>query len=294
MTRYIAAYDTEMSAASRPSPAVPTCLEACRRIVEAHHAHRMPATFFLLGRTLEESPGEFRRLLDDPLFEVASHSWSHGLFREHPVCGPAIAPARFREEIRRGKDAVEQVFGKACAGLRPGCGYAGGFRGMTDVLSLVAEAGYRYVSSSLWGPDYSLPAPLSDPWSYAEEGFPGIAEYPGHGWHENLLKGNNRVFGQGPRRTVLFPSPLAEAVPPREIAGVEEEMRYNSGFFIDAADRAGATYVSLIWHPWSLALFDPGMRMLDLTFRLVRDRGLEPCTFEALDRARAAAARPVP
>lgn len=265
---------------------MPTCLEACRRIVEVHRAHRMPATFFVLGRTLEESPAEFRGLLDDPLFEIASHSWSHGLFRDHPRCGPAMDPARLREEIWRGKDLVEQVFGRPCVGLRPGCGYPGGFRGMTDVLTLVAEAGYRYVSSALWGDDCSLPAPVAEPWTYVDDGFPGLTEYPGHGWHENLLKGSNRVFGQKPSRAVLFPSPFAEAIPTREIETPEEEMRYNSRYFIEAGLRSGATYVSLIWHPWSLALFDPRMRMLDMTFTLVRKRGLVPCTFGELDQSR--------
>ena len=41
--------------------------------------------------------------------------------------------------------------------------------------------------------------------------------------------------------------------------------------------------MSLIWHPWSLALFDPGMRMLELTFRYVREQGLEPRTFGDFD-----------
>jgi len=40
--------------------------------------------------------------------------------------------------------------------------------------------------------------------------------------------------------------------------------------------------VSLIWHPWSLNRFDPEMRMLDMTFRYVRERGLALGTFADL------------
>jgi len=271
----VAAYDCE-----KPKD----CFAAARTLVAIHEKLGVPATFFVVGRLLEESPEEFHRLLDDPLFEVASHSYSHKLFRDHPICGPAASAPEIRDEILRGKETVERVFGRECLGLRPGCGFTEGLRGMPEVLAVVTQAGYRYVSSLLWGPDYSLPAPVSEPFTYATEGYPELREIPGHGWHENLLKGNNRVFGMGAMRTVLFPAPFPAAVPPGYVTTPEEEFRYNNRFFIDLARSAGAPYVSLIWHPWSLGLFDPEMRMMDLTFRYVREQGLEPCTFAELDR----------
>ena len=60
MTRYIASYDTERSSGAQPPP---TCLEACRAIVAMHRKHQMPATFFIVGKTLESAPDEYRRLL---------------------------------------------------------------------------------------------------------------------------------------------------------------------------------------------------------------------------------------
>ena len=283
MTRYIAAYDTEMSGVRKPRPDVPSCLEACRRIVEVHRRHGMPATFFVVGKVLEETPEEFHRLLDDPLFEVASHSWSHRVLMDHPLCGPAPAPDEIREEIQRGVESVERVFGRRCRGFRPACGDTPGLRGAPELLGLLDRAGVRYVSSMLWGEDFSLPAPVSQTFAYAAEGYPALREIPAHGWHENLLKGSNRVFGTGARRAILFPAPFPEAVPPGYVATPEEEFRYNNRFFIDRALAEGSGHVSLIWHPWSLALFDPGMRMLELTFRYVRERGLEPCTFGNFD-----------
>jgi RNA polymerase sigma factor (sigma-70 family) len=59
-TRYIAAYDTES----------PDCLAACRKIVEVHKRFDMPATFFVLGKTLDANAAEYRKILDDPLFEM--------------------------------------------------------------------------------------------------------------------------------------------------------------------------------------------------------------------------------
>jgi len=285
---YIAAYDTEMHETRRFGLGVPTCLEACRRIVAVHRRYRMPATFFIVGRTLEANPAEFRELLDDPLFEVASHTYSHRMFRNHPICGPAASLAEIEVEIRRGKAVVEEVFGRPCLGLRTGCGFTDGLQGAPEILGLIADAGYRYVSSQLWGPDFSLPIPLYPPFTYAEDGFPGVREFPGHGWHENLLKGNNRIFGQGPARVLLFPPLMPEAIPDRCIETPEEEFAINR-IFLDRAVTESAAYVSLVWHPWSLMLFDPPMRMLELTFEYVQSRGLRPTTFARLDEELSAA-----
>jgi hypothetical protein len=285
MTRYIAAYDTEMSGVRKPRPDVPSCLEACRRIVEVHRRHGMPATFFVVGRVLEEAPDEFRRLLDDPLFEIASHGYAHKVLADHPLCGPAPAPDEIREEVQRGVESVERVFGRRCRGFRPACGTTDGLRGAPELLGLLDRAGVRYVSSVLWGEDFSLPAPIAQAFTYTGEGYPALREIPAHGWHENLLKGSNRVFGQGARRAILFPIPFPEAVPPGFLKTPEEEFRFNNRFFIDRALTEGSGHVSLIWHPWSLAFFDPEMRMLELTFRYVRERGLEPCTFGDFDKS---------
>ena len=110
-----------------------------------------------------------------------------------------------------------------------------------------------------------------------------MREFPGHGFHENLLKGNNRIFGQGPARMLLFPPLYPEAIPDGYISTPEEEMRYNNRVFIDRALADDLTYVSLIWHPWSLKLFDPELRMLDMTFSYVRERQLIPSTFAGLN-----------
>jgi hypothetical protein len=101
---------------------------------------------------------------------------------------------------------------------------------------------------------------------------------PGHGWHENLLKGHNLT--DRPRRIIAWPSPFPAAVPLRPIETPEQEFGVNR-LFIDRAVELGMPYVSLIWHPWSLLRFDPEMRMLEQTFSYVRDRGLEPTTYEA-------------
>lgn len=263
--RYIAAYDTES----------PRCLAACRKIAEKHRKHRMPATFFITGATLEANPDAYRELLDDPLFEIASHTYSHRMLLDHPICGGAISMAEIKIEIENSKQIIERVFGRPCLGFRPACGFDNGFRGHGEILSMLEKSGYRYVSSLLWGPDYSLPANLTEPFNYAPEGFEDLWEIPGHGWHENLLKNNNKM---GPARITLWPPAMPEAIPEDFIETPEEEFAINR-IFMDKAAESRMPYVSFIWHPWSLMAFDPEMRMLDLTFDYARERGFHCGTF---------------
>jgi hypothetical protein len=140
----------------------------------------------------------------------------------------------------------------------------------------VVGAGYRYVSSLLWGPEFTMPALLRQPESYADEGHPELIELPGHGWHENVLKAHN--LSTQARRILLWPQPFPEAVPPGPLETPEQEFDLNR-LFVDRAIAEELSYVSLVWHPWSLLRFDPEMRMLDLTFRHAIDNGLELGTY---------------
>jgi len=269
-TRYIAAYDTES----------PACLAACRKIVAVHKQLEMPATFFITGKTLEANAKEYKALLADPLFEVASHTWSHKLLCDNAMCGPAVSPDEKREEIFRAKALIESVFERPCVGLRPAVGFDKGLRGAVDVLTLVREAGFHYVSSLLWGPDCSMPALIEAPFHYGADGFADLWELPGHGWHENLLKNHNRW---GARRLTLWPSPMPEGIPTKFVQTPRDEFEVNR-VFLEKAREAGKPHLSLIWHPWSLHAFDPEMKMLELTFAHARRIGLVPCTYAQLCR----------
>lgn len=267
-TRYIAAYDTESQA----------CLQACRKIVEVHKRLEMPATFFVVGRMLEVNAAEYKALLADPLFEVASHTWSHKLLRDNAMCGRAVSADEKREEVFKAKELIERVFERPCVGLRPAVGFDNALKGATDVLGLAQAAGYKYVSSLLWGPDCSMPALIEEPFHYGADGFPGLWELPGHGWHENLLKNHNRW---GAKRLTLWPSPMPEAIPTQFVKTPEDEFQINR-VFLEKAKELGKPHVSLIWHPWSLQTFDPEMKMLELTFTHARRIGLIPSTYRDL------------
>jgi peptidoglycan/xylan/chitin deacetylase (PgdA/CDA1 family) len=94
MTTYIAAYDTESQ----------DCLPAVRQIVEIHRKYQMPATFFIVARLLEHQGQEYRKLIGDgPLFEIASHSYTHMLLHDHRVCGKAGPRDQYEHEIVESK-----------------------------------------------------------------------------------------------------------------------------------------------------------------------------------------------
>jgi polysaccharide deacetylase len=277
MTTYLASYDTE----------APGCLAGVRTIVEMHEKYEMPATFFLVAQTVDDDEAEYVALLKDhPLFEIACHTYTHMVVRDTPRFGKAGPLERFPREIIESKERLEDVFACEIIGFRPPVSAVDGLQNAPDALQHVDQAGYQYVSSLAWGPDWSLPALLNDPLTYADQGYPAIWEIPPCGWHDNLLKGNNKC---GPVRLCLFPSPMPEAVPTDYIETADDEFRVNNKPFLDKACEENRAHVSLIWHPWSLHRFDPEMRMLDLTFAYVRELGLPAATFADFYRSLASA-----
>ena len=155
MTRFIAAYDTENAA---------DCLSACGPIKDFPAKFDFPATFFIVGKRLEEEGREYRNLLGDvPSFEIASHTYSPKMLRDHPFCGPAPDNASRLQELQLGKKLVEQTFGRPSVGLRLGCGFAEGLRGDDWLLSHVETTGFKYVSSVLRGPRPHSQLSLWDP-----------------------------------------------------------------------------------------------------------------------------------
>jgi peptidoglycan/xylan/chitin deacetylase (PgdA/CDA1 family) len=264
LTTYIASYDTESQ----------SCIENLETIVNMHKKHKMPATFFIVANILNTSNKLMvRKLLDDPLFEIASHSYSHKVVLDHPICGKA---ENARKEIIDSKKKLEDLFSKKIIGFRTPCGYPEGLRGEKELLELVNEAGYKYISTMLWGPGFSLPADIVESFSYETEGYQEIWEIPGHGWHENVLKGHSKIN----LPLVVWPSKWPEiAIPKQFLKTPNEEFNINR-YFIDTAKTENKEHITFIWHPWSLGRFDKEMHMLDLTFSYINKMKCKADTFE--------------
>lgn len=263
-TTYIANYDTESK----------NCIDNLETIVNMHIRHQMPATFFIVSDILNDTnKQQVVRLLDNPLFEIGSHSKGHNLILPHPLNPRTGNP---RTELIDSKKALEDIFGKSVVGYATPYAYVDGFKGHKDILSIVQEAGYKYISTICWGPDYSLPAPILDPFNYQEDGFQDLWEIPKHGWHENILKGHTDITKI---RILQWPSLYPEAAIPRDfVKTAEQEFNVNK-CFIDMAGKAKNKHLTLAWHPWSLARMDKEMKMLDLTFAYVKKQGFKTGTF---------------
>ena len=162
------------------------------------------------------------------------------------------------------------MFERPCRGLRTGCGYADGYRGESEVLNLVSQAGYDYVSTQLLGPQSTLPAPLGNQvFTYADDGFPNLWEIPAHGLHDNILKGKFSV-----QRMLLWPPLHPDWIPDHPIVDPQEEAIINQRIIKQACDE-NVPYVSLFWHPWSLGASDPDMTMIKAVFDYVQEVGIE-------------------
>ncbi len=95
------------------------------------------ATFFILGWVAERYPGLVREI-DARGHEVASHGYRHRLIYQ-------LSPETFRDYVRRAKQVLEDLTGKAVLGYR-----AASFSvvpGTLWALDVIKEAGFSYDSS---------------------------------------------------------------------------------------------------------------------------------------------------
>ncbi|MFJ4918560.1 polysaccharide deacetylase family protein [Streptomyces sp. NPDC088725] len=93
-------FDADMTAGQGPRAARgerfdnPALIELLRRLA-------VPATIFMTGRWAEEYPVQARSIGDDPLFEIANHSYSHYSFTSDCYGLPKIGPDRALTDVAR-------------------------------------------------------------------------------------------------------------------------------------------------------------------------------------------------
>lgn len=143
-------------------------------------------TMFILGKFAETFPDVVRRIMDAG-HEIAAHGHGHQeIFTQ--------TREQFREDIRRNKDHLEQLTGKAVAGYR-----APDFSIVKDslwALEELAEAGFIYDSSifPVAGGRYGIPQWPLGPASIDLAGGKSIIEFPITAWP---VGGKNRAVGGG-------------------------------------------------------------------------------------------------
>lgn len=108
-----------------------------QRILDLLEARGVAATFFVLGCVAERHP-DLVREIGARGHELACHSYAHQAIS-------SLGREAFREDLRRGKQAIEQVAGVAVIGYR-----APTFSIVHDTrwaLDAIAEEGFQYDSS---------------------------------------------------------------------------------------------------------------------------------------------------
>jgi polysaccharide deacetylase family protein (PEP-CTERM system associated) len=204
------------------------------------------ATFFIVGDIARHNPGLVRSI-HRAGHEVASHGWDHRRVL-------TMTPATFREDIRRSKDALEQVTGQAVVGYRaPTFSIVQQTAWALDVL---AEEGMAYDSSiyPVRHDRYGVPAAPRAPF-LARGDAHSILEFPPATLR--VLGLNTPMGGGGYFR--LFPLCFTE----RALGQVQRT--------------CSPSVAMLYFHPWE---FDPGQFRLPLG-RLSRFR-----TYVGIERAR--------
>jgi peptidoglycan/xylan/chitin deacetylase (PgdA/CDA1 family) len=164
-------------------------------LARLHEELQAPCTFFLCGRTLLHAVDAIEPLAASPLFDIQQHTYSHVVFRdvryqahgaETEAVLPETPPVALREELAWTSELIRKYLGRDCIGLRTPFGYYRGLRGRPDLLEIVGETGHRFVTS--WGrnEDNGNPTPWVQPFTYADEGFPGILEIPFQFWLDGI------------------------------------------------------------------------------------------------------------
>ncbi|MFJ3668887.1 polysaccharide deacetylase family protein [Streptomyces sp. NPDC090106] len=78
-------------------------------LIAALRALKVPATVFMTGRWAEQYPVQARTIGQDPLFEVANHSYSHYAFTGDCYGLPTVSPERMRTDVERAYAAFREA-----------------------------------------------------------------------------------------------------------------------------------------------------------------------------------------
>lgn len=71
---------------------------------------QISATFFILGWIANRVPGLIRKIAQEG-HEIASHGWDHRRVS-------SLSPAAFADDVKRSRDALEQISGRSVLGYR--------------------------------------------------------------------------------------------------------------------------------------------------------------------------------
>ena len=260
MSYYIAAYDVEaiypwwelgdqkysadlyQQSVSYTGKRLKECLDGIASVAEVHKSKNLPATFFLVAKLVENAAAELRTLLDHPLFDLQCRSYTHTDVIQIGDDNNAL-----KLELVDSKHRIEDAFGREVIGFTTPAGFPRGLVGQTRPLKTFWDAGYRYIRSVGMGSFNTIPAPLTQPFWYAEDGYPDLLELGLHAWHDNVLSGQPSAIHWPPILPWGYPKKVPETAYEMYAAyapGIEYVVNNNL-----------LTYIPC-FHPWAIYRVD--------------------------------------
>jgi peptidoglycan/xylan/chitin deacetylase (PgdA/CDA1 family) len=101
-------FDADMTADQGPRAAAGERFDN-PELIATLRAFRVPATVFMTGRWADEYPREARDIGEDPLFEIANHSYSHYAFTKDCYGLPTMPEDRMRADVERAYTAFRRA-----------------------------------------------------------------------------------------------------------------------------------------------------------------------------------------
>ena len=270
MSFYVAAYDTEgvypwwdkarrQKGFSYTPEHIAEFLNGVRAVADVHLQRGAPASFFLVAKMLELCGPELRAILDNPLFDIQCHTFTHPNLKE---LGDDKAALRY--ELGDAKKLIEDTFGREVNGLTAPGGYSDGFRG-PSCRSGGDVGGRLPLRAQCWlGAKRDLPPPCS----ISLSGMPRMASP--NSWRRLPMPGTttsspaSRLPSTG-RRSCPGPYPTEM---PRDAQGVYQA--YAPG--IDYCTQQDLLYYMPIFHPWSIYRIDKQAAQIGLLLDHARQK----------------------
>jgi peptidoglycan/xylan/chitin deacetylase (PgdA/CDA1 family) len=252
-------YDTESGSVYEASVEPAKILEkSISAIVDLHVELEVPATFFIVGKTIEMGHRTLKKLREHPdLFDLQQHTYSHlplksvnpdsdtaAINNDTNVVGGSLR--RISAEVKRTSELLRRHLDAECTGIRGPWGYYRGLLDRPDIVRLLAQNGIEFTSTYLRNRHDGFPLPLSvQPFDYSEQGSPGVVEIPSQDWIDCQW----RVL-YGWARTRAFARHLTRVT-----------------------DRVSGS--ELVWgtcfHDWSVITLDPELSMMRALFTAAKD-----------------------
>lgn len=269
-------FDTESAYALHPNEPeneqnwgewISESLSAVKRITEILNEFKASATFFIVGKLLQKAGDQYAELLGaNELIDVQSHTFTH--CRIKPPYG-GVTLEQLNEELDKTSHLLVKYFHKSPIGFCAPGNFVNGFQGCPDILKVLWEKGCRFVGSDGVSPRGCVfPAPFTQPYWYANDGYPDILELPVTGWHCNMLTNSGGQNGRWqpdiayPDGGVLTKLPLTEveafAVRKREFEwAIQHKLIYSPAM-----------------HPWSIYRFGHKLEHLQMLIRFAREQNV--------------------